>query len=77
MATAFHSADIEAPPDRVWAVVRDFPAIDGWHPLVRTSIGEARASRAGDTRTLTMLDGVVAYELLLKISDEDKKLTYT
>jgi uncharacterized protein YndB with AHSA1/START domain len=77
MATAFHRAEIDAPPDRVWAVVRDFAAIDSWHPLVRKSIGETRAPRAGDTRTLTMLDGVVVHERLVEVSNTGKRLTYT
>jgi uncharacterized protein YndB with AHSA1/START domain len=77
MATAFCRAEIDAPADQVWAVVQDFAAIDSWHPLVRTSVSEARAPRAGDTRTLTMLDGVVVHERLVEISNTDKRLTYT
>jgi uncharacterized protein YndB with AHSA1/START domain len=77
MATALRLAEIGAPADQVWAVVRDFATIDSWHPLVRTSVGETRPPRAGDTRTLTMLDMVVVHERLVEISDKDRELTYT
>jgi hypothetical protein len=49
MATAYHRAELDAPAEHVWAVVRDFAAIDRWQPLVRTSVGEGREPRIGDT----------------------------
>ncbi len=32
------SAVIQAPPEPVWAIVRDFNGLPGWHPAVAESM---------------------------------------
>ena len=38
--------DINAPPERVWAVLTDFPRYPEWNPFVREITGEARKGAA-------------------------------
>ena len=35
MAEVYTSSVIAAPADRVWARIRDFNGLPGWHPLMR------------------------------------------
>lgn len=36
------SIDIAAPPERVWAVLTDFPAHARWNPFITSIAGEAK-----------------------------------
>ena len=33
---------IDAPPDRVWSILMDFPSYPDWNPFIRSIKGEAR-----------------------------------
>ena len=35
--------DISAPPERVWAILTDFPAHAGWNPFITAISGEPKA----------------------------------
>ncbi|AFJ02795.1 MxaD gene product [Methylophaga frappieri] len=65
---------INAPVDKVWAMVKDFSAIDQWHPAVKSV-----AMKDDKTRTLTLkADGEPTItEELDKVDDEKMMLIYT
>ncbi|MBT8447069.1 MAG: SRPBCC family protein [Gammaproteobacteria bacterium] len=44
---------VNAPPDKVWAVIADFCAIETWHPAVVECAGEG-GNEIGATRVLTI-----------------------
>jgi NADPH:quinone reductase len=72
------SAVIDAPIDRVWAVLRDFNSHSAWHPAVGPSTierGEA-SDQVGCVRDFTLKDGNQIREQLLALSDRDHVSTY-
>jgi NADPH2:quinone reductase len=72
------SAVIDAPVERVWAVLRDFNSHGAWHPAV----GESRIERnepsdqVGCVRNFFLKDGNHIREQLLALSDRDYLSTY-
>ena len=78
MVKVFISSVIQAPADKVWAVVRDFNDMPSWHPLIsRSAIDGGRPSDSiGCIRTLTLTDGVQVREQLLSLSDFDYSFSY-
>ncbi len=73
------STVIDAPIERVWAVLRDFNSHDQWHEVVDTSeIEDGKPSdRVGCIRNFTLRDGNHIREMLLSLSDQDYVSTYT
>jgi hypothetical protein len=73
------SSVINAPIDRVWAVVRDFNAMPIWHPLIAESRIEtgAPSDQIGCVRNFTLTDGARIREKLLAQSDLDFNFTYS
>src|SRR5687767_3408302 len=72
------SAVIDAPIERVWAVLRDFNSHSAWHPAVGPSTierGEA-PDQVGCVRDFTLKDGHHIREQLLALSDRDHLSTY-
>jgi uncharacterized protein YndB with AHSA1/START domain len=72
------SAVIDAPIERVWAVLRDFNSHTAWHPIVAQSAieGGESADQVGCVRNFTLKDGTHVREQLLALSDEDHISTY-
>ncbi len=72
------STIIDAPVDRVWAVLRDFNSHDQWHDVVETSRieGNERSDQVGCVRSFTLKDGNCIREQLLTLSDTEHKSTY-
>jgi NADPH:quinone reductase len=72
------SAVIDAPIERVWAVLRDFNSHSAWHPAV----GESRIERnepsdqVGCVRNFFLKDGNHLREQLLALSDREYVSTY-
>ncbi|HJV11843.1 MAG TPA: SRPBCC family protein, partial [Burkholderiales bacterium] len=72
------SAVIDAPIERVWAVLRDFNSHSAWHPAV----GDSRIERdepsdqVGCVRNFFLKDGNHIREQLLALSDRDYVSTY-
>lgn len=67
------TAIIDAPIDRVWAMISDFRGLMRWHPMVLKC--EATGSRRGATRKVHF-DGWWATELLSDIDDAAHTLNY-
>lgn len=78
MVKVFVSSVISAPADKVWAVVRDFNGMPGWHPLITRSIieGGRPSDSIGCIRCLSLADGVRVREQLLSLSDFDYSFSY-
>lgn len=72
------SAVIDAPIERVWAVLRDFNSHDRWHDAVATSHieGGERSDQVGCVRNFSLRDGNHIRERLLTLSDRDHKSSY-
>ncbi|MBL8345130.1 MAG: SRPBCC family protein [Rubrivivax sp.] len=72
------STVIDAPIERVWAVIRDFNSHDQWHAVVdasRIERGE-KSDQVGCVRNFTLKDGAHIREQLLTLDDRHYKSTY-
>jgi NADPH2:quinone reductase len=78
MIRVTRSAVIDAPIERVWAVLRDFNSHTAWHPVVAESEieGGERSDQVGCVRRFTLRDGNRIREQLLALSDRDHVSTY-
>ena len=79
MANVYRSAVIDAPADKVWALVRDFNGLPKWHPAIGKSEieGGLPGDRVGCVRRFTLKeDGGLLREKLLTLSDSARELTY-
>ena len=66
---------IAASPDAVWNRIKDFDALQSWHPAVESSTATA-ANQVGSVRTLQLKGGGTIVEELTRYSGEEKKLAY-
>ena len=66
--TVIRSAVIDAPIDRVWAVLRDFNSHSRWHPAVARSRMEndVDGDVVGGVRGFSLIDGAELREQLLE-----------
>ena len=69
------SVTVKATPDQVWAALKDFGAMEKWHPAVEKTVAD-KGSSVGSTRTLTLKGGGTVVEELESYSDADRKLSY-
>ncbi|HEX7156449.1 MAG TPA: SRPBCC family protein [Burkholderiaceae bacterium] len=72
------STVIDAPIDRVWAVLRDFNSHVHWHPAIAESQieGGEPADRVGCVRNFRLRDGNHLREQLLTLDDREHVSTY-
>ncbi len=72
------STVIDAPIERVWAVLRDFNSHDRWHSAIETSRieGDERSDQVGCVRSFALKDGNRIREQLLTLSDSEHRSTY-
>ncbi len=72
------STVIDAPIERVWAVLRDFNSHDQWHQVVEQSRieGDEKSDQVGCVRSFSLKDGNRIREQLIGLSDADYKSTY-
>ena len=78
MIRVTRSAIVDAPIERVWAVLRDFNSHAAWHPVVAESHIERGepSDQVGCVRNFTLRDGNHIREQLLTLSDRDFVSTY-
>jgi NADPH:quinone reductase-like Zn-dependent oxidoreductase len=78
MVEVRRSTVIDAPVDAVWTVLRDFNGHDRWHPAVAESVIEdgRRADEVGCVRRFRLTAGGQIREQLLRLSDEERSMTY-
>jgi hypothetical protein len=72
------STIIDAPVERVWALLRDFNGFDRWLPAVKTSAIERHlpSDLVGCVRRLQLADGAEVREQLLTLSDLEMTFSY-
>jgi ligand-binding SRPBCC domain-containing protein len=69
------SMEINAPPAKVWAIVKDYDALQKWHPAFKGDvIKSGQNNTKGAVRTLTLGSGESFDEELLSYSE--KKMTF-
>jgi NADPH:quinone reductase-like Zn-dependent oxidoreductase len=78
MQRVVRSTIIDAPIERVWAVLRDFNSHDQWHDLIETSRieGGERSDQVGCVRNFSLKDGNRIREQLLSLDDDAHRSTY-
>lgn len=78
MARALASIVMTVPPDRVWAVLRDFDGLAGWHPaVVASSIDDGLdADVIGAVRSLRLTDLTHVQDRLTGLDDARRRLCY-
>jgi len=78
MVTVRRSTIVDAPAERVWALLRDFNGHDGWHPAVMESRleGDLAGDEVGAVRRFRLSDGAELREQLLTHSDAELAMTY-
>ena len=78
MPRVIRSTIIDAPVDRLWAVLRDFNGHDQYHPIVAQSAIERgySADKVSCVRRFTLQDGSELREQLLSLSDLEMSMSY-
>jgi hypothetical protein len=78
MPKVVRSTILDAPVDRVWALLRDFNGHESWHPQVaRSDIERGQTSdRIGCVRRFVLRDGSELREQLLALSDLEMTCSY-
>ena len=66
---------IDAPPARVWALIRDFSALKDWHPAIAESPAD-QGNTPGSVRTLKLRNGATLAETLDAWDDAKMRYTY-
>jgi mxaD protein len=72
---ADESIVIQAPVEKVWAVIKQFDGLDKWHPDVKTSTGEGK-NESGSVRTITLKNDEQFSEELDFYSEQDHLYKY-
>jgi hypothetical protein len=71
------SVEIKAPPDKVWAAVKDFDGLNKWHPgFSADQIVSGGNGQVGSVRKLTIKDGPSFTEKLLAFNDAGRNYRY-
>ena len=79
MARVYVSSVINARSDRVWARIRDFNGLPGWHPrMVESHIEDGKgAETIGCVRNFQLVSGARLREKLLDFSDQNFLVSYS
>jgi mxaD protein len=73
---ADESVVIQAPVEKVWSVIKQFDAVDKWHPDVKDSAGDGKNNEVGEVRTITLQSGEQFTEELDFYSEQDHLYKY-
>ena len=73
MASIREESLIDAPPEQVWAALRDWGALH--ERLAPGFVADTRLD--GEDRIVTFADGVVVREVLLDLDDDAKRIAWT
>ena len=78
MPRVVRSTIIDAPVERLWAVLRDFNGHETWHPIVAKSAIERGypSDKIGCVRRFKLKDGSELREQLLALSDLEQTFSY-
>jgi hypothetical protein len=72
-----YRATIDASPDAVWAIVRDFAEVARWNPIAQSSrLVAGESSGAGAERELVLSGGGTVRERLVRLDDANRVLVY-
>jgi hypothetical protein len=74
MASIRKEITIDAPPERVWAALRDFGEV---HERLVPGLVTDAYLEGDDVRVLTFVNGVVAREVLVGVDEEARRLAYS
>jgi len=69
------SVQLDVPPEVVWSRIKDFAALQTWHPAVESST-TTDGNNVGSVRTLHLKGGGTIVETLEGYSDEEHKYNY-
>lgn len=71
------SVEINAPPAKVWSLVKNWNSLHKWHPAFsNTEIKSGENNKRGSVRTLTMTDGSKFDEELDGFSEKSRFVKY-
>ncbi len=69
------SIEVAVAPDVAWSRIKDFNALQTWHPAVESST-TTDGNNVGSLRTLNLKGGGQIIEVLEAYSDADRKMSY-
>jgi len=69
------SIEVSVAPDVAWGRIKDFSALQSWHPAVESST-TTDGNNVGSVRTLNLKGGGQIIEVLEAYSDADRKMSY-
>lgn len=67
--------EINAAPDKVWAIISDYCSIAEWSPMIKSCTAD-KGSEIGSIRTIELDNGEKIKEKLYKLDAEKKKMLY-
>ena len=66
---------VNASPDKVWAIISDFCSIKDWHPNINSCIAD-KGSEIESIRTIELANGEKINEKLFKLDNESMRMQY-
>ncbi len=67
--------EINAAPDKVWEIIKDFCSIQDWHPGIKSCTAD-KGSEIDSVRTIELENGEKIQEKLFKLDTESMKIQY-
>ncbi|MCZ6802645.1 MAG: SRPBCC family protein [Proteobacteria bacterium] len=67
--------EINASPDKVWGIIKEFCSIQDWHPGIKSCTAD-KGSEIESVRTIELENGEKIKEKLYKLDTKNKKIQY-